>query len=318
MVEGETPVEANDGGLFPQSVAERLRAARETARLDLNDIATKTRVPTRHLEALDRGDYASLPSPTYAIGFARAYARAVGANEAEIARDLRAELGRAPPEEAEYEPYAPADPARLPSRLLAWTAGLLIVLFVGGYMLWRSQMFDPAPAPEAAPVADSQPAPPPPAAAPAVPTGAVVLTATEATWVRIYDKADKVLFEKEMAAGESFTVPADADTPMIRTGRAQTLKVTVGGTEVAPLGPPDRTVRDVVLTAAALTSRPAADAAALTPVAAPRGPTPRPRRSQSAAPPPASVATPQTSAPTPLPSAPPPANMAAPAGTPRL
>lgn len=261
MVDSEATIEDEAGALFPQSVGERLRAARAAAKLDLNDVATKTRVPIRHLEAIERGDFAALPSPTYAIGFARSFARAVGADETEIARDLRAELGRTPPEDADYAPYEPVDPARLPSRILAWTAAIVGVLLIGGYLFLRTEMFGAsAPPPvEAPPVVATQPATPPasPAPAAAPTTGTVVLTATAPVWLRVYDKADKVLLQKEMVAGETFTVPADADTPMVRTGRADAIKVTVDGREVAPLGPPEKTVRNVVLTAAALAARPA-------------------------------------------------------------
>src|SRR3546814_6132528 len=71
---------------------------------------------------------------------------------------------------------------------------------------------------------------------PAPPAGNVVLTATDTVWLRIYDGNDKRLFEKEMAAGETYTVPADAQNPQILTGRPQALRVTIGGKEVAPLG----------------------------------------------------------------------------------
>src|SRR3546814_8118622 len=79
---------------------------------------------------------------------------------------------------------------------------------------------------------------------PAPPAGNVVLTATDTVWLRIYDGNDKRLFEKEMAAGETYTVPADAQNPQILTGRPQALRVTIGGKEVAPLGPADRTITD--------------------------------------------------------------------------
>lgn len=262
MVDGETTTEAEGGGLFPQSVGERLRAARLEAQLDLNDIATKTRVPMRHLEAIERGDYASLPSSTYAIGFARSFARAINIDETAVARDLRTELGRAPADDADSTPYEPVDPARLPSRLLAWSTAIIAVLLVGGYLLLRTEMFGAsAPPPfEAPPVVTAQPtAPVTQAQAQAVvpTTGTVVLTATAPVWLRVYDKADKVLLQKEMAVGETFSVPADADTPMVRTGRADAIKVTIDGREVAPLGPPEKTIRNVVLTAAALAARPA-------------------------------------------------------------
>src|SRR3546814_3862603 len=60
-----------------------------------------------------------------------------------------------------------------------------------------------------------------------------------------------------MAAGETYTVPADAQNPQILTGRPQALRVTIGGKEVAPLGPADRTITDVGISAAALNASPA-------------------------------------------------------------
>ncbi|MFM9978697.1 MAG: helix-turn-helix domain-containing protein [Sphingomonadaceae bacterium] len=271
MVEGPVP----DGDLFPQNTGDRLRAAREKANLDLNDIATKTRVPLRHLEAIERSDYAALPSPTYALGFSRAYARAVGLEEVPLIRRLREELGREDPDVRNQTPYEPTDPSRLPSRLLAWTALALAVLFAIGYMVWRSQYLGSdtgvppiatvAPADEAPPATPTATAPPEPA-----PTGDVVLTATSTVWMRITDASGRRLFEKELAQGERFAVPPDAVEPRILTGRPNALRVTVGGREVAPLGPPDRTVNNVVITADALAARPAAPSGATT------APTPTP------------------------------------------
>src|SRR3546814_953350 len=91
---------------------------------------------------------------------------------------------------------------------------------------------------------------------PAPPAGNVVLTATDTVWLRIYDGNAKRLFEKEMAAGETYTVPADAQNPQILTGRPQALRVTIGGTEVSPLTPPDPPTTDVGNTPAAPNPRP--------------------------------------------------------------
>jgi hypothetical protein len=158
-------------------------------------------------------------------------------------------------------PYEPLDPSRVPSRLLAWTAAGIAVVLLVGYLVWKSMAFGemspPVGATAEAPVAATAPAAVPPDAPP-VAAGQVALTASAPAWVRVYDRADKVLFEKEMAVGETWLVPVGADRPMIRTGRADALKVTVDGKDVAPLGPAERTVRDVVLTAAALAARPAA------------------------------------------------------------
>jgi cytoskeleton protein RodZ len=253
-----------DTALFPERVGDRLRAARIKAGLDLQDIATRTRVPLRHLTAIEAGDYASLPSATYCAGFTKAFAKAVGEDDVTLARMVREEMGQRPAE-ARYEPSMvdDADTGPVPSRKLAWiAAGLAIAtLVVAG--IWQSSRSD---LPETldtsvettAPAVADPAAPAQQAAAPA--TGEVVLTAKEVVWLRIYDANDKVLFEKEMAAGERYLVPADANNPKIRTGRADLIAVTVGGKDVPTLGPAERTVKDVGVSAAALAARAAVPA----------------------------------------------------------
>jgi cytoskeleton protein RodZ len=264
--------QAPESALFPERVGDRLRAARMKAGLELSDIATKTRVPLRHLQSIESGDYASLPSKTYAVGFVKAYARTVGEDEVSLADSLRIELGEVRAH-AEYDApgYEDADPSRMPTRLLAWTAAALALLVAIGYGIWLSQRTATPEAPEAveqtvAPqsTANSAQTAPPPAANPA---GQVILTAKAPVWLRIYDANDKVLFEKEMAAGEAFTVPSDANNPQIRTGRAELIGVTIDGRDVAPLGKPEQTIKNVPISAAALTARVPEPAAALAPVA---------------------------------------------------
>ena len=274
MVDAELP----EPGLFPQSVGERLRVMREAAGLDLNDVGTKTRIPLRHLEAIERGDYASLPSQTYALGFTRSYARAVGADDVPLIAQLRLDLGREDPMARGDMPYEPADPARVPGRLLAWTAAALALVLAIGYWTWRSNTWGPD---AVTPVLTETPTTPPVVATNATPSpepvmapvrGEVVLTATAPVWLRVYDASKTKLFEKEMTVGERYAVPANANNPMILTGRPDGLKVTVGGREVAPLGTAEKSIKDVGISAAALAARPPV---AVTPTAgAPTPPVP--------------------------------------------
>jgi cytoskeleton protein RodZ len=248
----------SDTALFPERVGDRLRAARIKSGLDLQDVATRTRVPLRHLTALETGDYASLPTATYCAGFTKAFAKVVGEDDEMLARMVREEMGQRPAE-ARYEPSMvdDADTGPVPSRKLAWTAGgLAIAAAIVSGIWYSSRSSVPEPLDTAIETtATADPAVPAaaPVAAPA--TGEVVLTAKEVVWLRIYDANDKVLFEKEMAAGERYLVPADANNPKIRTGRADLITVTVGGKEVATLGPAERTVKDVGISAAALSAR---------------------------------------------------------------
>ncbi len=250
-----TEAEGASDALIVERVGDKLRAARASVGLDLADIATKTRIPQRHLEAIEMGDYSELPSITYAVGFVKAYARAVGADEVGLAKSLRTELGHDGENRHSQSEDDIADPARVPPRWLAWTALIVVLLIAAAYGVWRSGVLDsgpsalvseaPAPA-KSITIATPQPKPV---------AGPVVLTAQDDVWFRIYDKNDKVLFEGVKKKGEAYQVPAEADTPMIRTGRADQITVTIGGRAVPALGPAETTVKDVVLTDAALTAR---------------------------------------------------------------
>src|SRR5690348_16152182 len=83
----------NDDSIATSTVGDRLRAAREKKKLSLDDIATQTRIPLRHLQNLEAGDWSALPAPTYTMGFAKSYASAVGLDRIEIGDDLRAAMG---------------------------------------------------------------------------------------------------------------------------------------------------------------------------------------------------------------------------------
>lgn len=275
-------VEEDQDNLFAGTVGDRLRIAREEKGLSLEDVARQTRIPIRHLEHIERGEWEAMPAITYSVGFARSYATAVGVDGAEIGAEVRELLGatrNANPATAAY--YEAADPARVPPRSMAIIALVIAALLVAGYLFWRSRAVDDdspaevaiaesetsAPAP-AGPAPDAQPAAPTPA------TGPVVLTATEDVWLRI-DQAGggSALFMGILKAGERYEVPSTAQAPRIRTARAHVLRVTVGNTAVPPLGPPETTISNVSLAPADLVARTQGGGGAPPPTQAPQ-PTP--------------------------------------------
>lgn len=263
--------ESEEAMLFPTTVGEKLRAARQAQGLELSDIAQRTRIPQRHLEAIEGSNFSGLPSITYAMGFAKAYARAVGVDEVAIARELRGQLGGAFERPAPAPVYQASDPARLPPRGLAVFGLIVALLVLAGVGLWYGTSWfrgEPETPDALAPLTDPSPAPlaAPTEAAPAPDTGQVTLTATGEVWMRIYDATDKVLFEKTMLAGETYDVPSDADRPMINIGRPDLVTVTVNGSAVAPLGTAERAIKDVGVSAAALQARGASSGAPPLPV----------------------------------------------------
>jgi cytoskeleton protein RodZ len=280
-VEGARVVEISVGDDSPSeeefrfhTVGEQLKAERERQALTLSDLAAKTRVPMRHLDAIEKSEFGALPGTTYTLGFARSYARAVGMDAAKVSADLRIELAKGGHEgyQAPTQNYEPTDPSRVPSRAIAWTAAAIGVVVVAAYLIWRSMTLDASVNVTApAPVEQKTIAAPINKSAIAATRGAVVLTATDDVWIKVYDADNKRLYENEMKAGDSFTVPPEANKPMIVTGRPQVLNVTVGGKTVAPLGGADKTIADVEVSAAALLARSPTQASSPTASAAPTG-----------------------------------------------
>jgi cytoskeleton protein RodZ len=250
--------------LFGSSIGERLRVAREEKGLSLEDVAHQTRIPIRHLQHIERGEWEALPAITYSIGFARAYANTVGLDGPAIGAEVRELLGASRGSSttaAAY--YEPADPSRVPPRSIAILAAILALVIVAGYLIWRSSAVDdptetliveadsPAAPAAAAPPAGPRPGPP---AAPAA-AGPVVLAATAEVWLRVYEAGGQKLYEGTMRPGERYQVPATAAAPQILTGRPNALDVTVGATRIPPLGPPERSIADVSLKPADLLAR---------------------------------------------------------------
>ncbi|WP_293872565.1 MULTISPECIES: helix-turn-helix domain-containing protein [unclassified Sphingomonas] len=286
------PGQPNPNTVPPARPGERLREARESRGLSLAEVAARTRVPQRHLEALEAGDYAALPSPTYAMGFSKAYARAVGIDEVVIAQEVRRDLDRLGPRRPEYVPYETADPARVPSRgvaILGVGVALAVLILVG---LWYgTSLFQPGsgtPAAGETVVAQTIAPTPTPAATPAAPTGGqVVLTASDEVWLRVYDADNATLYLGTMKPGETFTVPAGANDPKINVGRPDKLAVTLNGSAIPPLGDGSRAIKDVRVSGEAIAARLAGQPeAAATPAAATADRTPtraaatRPARSE--------------------------------------
>jgi hypothetical protein len=189
-------------------------------------------------------------------------------------------------------PFEPADPARMPSRMLALVALAVAILLAVAYALWRGAGMNADERASLAagtavetgtPATAPTPAAPPPATAPA-PVGALItVTANQPVWVKIYERSGPTLFQGEMAAGQRFALPATAIDPLIWTGRPQAVQVAVGTTTIPPLGDPDRTIKGTSLSREALLARVAPPPPATSP-AAPVNPVPQPTPAPAARP----------------------------------
>jgi cytoskeletal protein RodZ len=247
------------------SAGQRLKAAREEKGLSLENIASETRIPLRHLESLEAGDWDRLPAPTYSIGFAKSYASAVGLDRADIGEQLRGEMGGTRTDSSTVEHFEPADPARSMPRWLVLSAIVAILVVVLTFTWIRNRSVSEQPVE----VAQQQaPAPQQPAGAPMTPPaaqqqpahGPVVLTATAPAWIRITDQG-KTLFEGMMQPGQTFQVPPTATAPTLRAGAPEALRINVGNAVAPPVGPAGQVADHVSLLPADLMKGPPQPAA---------------------------------------------------------
>jgi len=241
-----------------ETVGQRLRAAREAQGLTLDAIAAQTRIPTRHLASLETSDWTALPAPTYSVGFAKNYAAVVGLDRAEIADQLRSEMGGTRAAYTHAEVFQPADPKRSMPKWLMIGAVVALLVVLAVLSLLRNRELAPAPqAPEpqaevAAPATTGTAAPAAPSQAAPAATGAVSIAALDApVWIRVRDQG-KTIKETTLQPGERFDIPATATAPLLDAGRPEGLKVTVGGRDVPPIGTPGRPVSKVSLVPADL------------------------------------------------------------------
>ena len=242
------------------TVGVRLRQAREAKGLSIEDVASSTRIPTRHLQSLEDSEWHKLPAATYSVGFAKNYAGAVGLDRGEIAEQLRAEMGSELPAHystAPVEMFEPVDGNRSMPKgivigaLVALVAIVLMLTWLGnperGSDNAVAEVLADAVAPAAAP-------------APAV-QGPVVITANEAAWIEVRDGAT-VLKQGELAPGQSFEVPPTAKAPVLTTAKAEALRISVGTGDAPAVGPAGVRVSNVSLLGPDLLRGPAAGAPA--------------------------------------------------------
>ena len=243
----------DERGPFPSSVGAQLAAERVRQGLELGDVAARTRIPLRHLEAIESGNHDRLPALPYSAGFVKSYANMLGLDGQSISTDFRAQIGDERRAHFAPEAYEPVDPSRVPTRLLAMIALGIALLLGMGYLLLRFEGDSSDLAKLAADTAQddrpvaARPAPPPSAptvpAAPVIPTGPISIVAIDDIWIKVTDNATgDVLFKEVLKQGQSYVVPETAAEPSLRILMPQLVKVMIGTIELPPVGRPDTLV----------------------------------------------------------------------------
>lgn len=215
-------VYADDGvGYVQLSAGERLREARAKMNLTLRQAADRTRIRVDYLEALETMDARGLPARTYAIGYLRTYASFLSLDPAGIVeqfkREVDTETGRAQPTAATQT----REPIKLPRGLFG---AVIILAALAGVAWWYSQQVgsggilgNPPSPPDAAPEW-ARPGFDMAATAPSLDeiwtglplgqtglaAGTVVMRALAPTWIEVQDASGRILFARQLSAGDTY------------------------------------------------------------------------------------------------------------------
>ena len=122
------------------SFGDKLRREREMRGITLAEMSESTKISTRHLESLEKEEFASLPGGVFNKGFVRAYAHFLGIDEDEAVADYAAIVNEAPPAEDKFpldiheQPNRELNPKKSNFPMIFAIAALVGVLI--GYSAW--------------------------------------------------------------------------------------------------------------------------------------------------------------------------------------
>lgn len=137
------------------TVAEQLRASRETQGLTVYQVADATKIKTDHVRALDEGNYDVFSAPVFIRGFVRTYATLLRLEVPAVMADLNRELSGtekfSEPPPLTNERKGVLDWLTLQLSRINWQValpllilGLAILVAIVGYRAWRTaQTRDP-------------------------------------------------------------------------------------------------------------------------------------------------------------------------------
>lgn len=234
---------------------EELRREREMREISIREISETTKISTRFLEAIEGGDFSSLPAPVFTRGFIREYASYLGLDSEEIVDRYMSivekdERRRAHEEEEMRERITGRFSLGPGSNTLKWILMAIVaitILGVGVYFLSRDDGPEGAaeereeglaPAPVGAPARATDTAP---AAAESI---RMTLSAAADSWIDVQvDDEEPVDFI--LQSGGTRTIEADERILFRTVGNAGAVTVELNGVRAEPLGRENQVVRNV-------------------------------------------------------------------------
>jgi cytoskeleton protein RodZ len=239
----QPPWEKEAGSTEAGSFGDWLRRQREMREISLRDIADRTKISRRYLEAMEADRFDLLPAPIFAKGFLREYARYVGLSPDDVVNHYLSvhypeDLPGDPKEDTKVRSRPkPIDPGQPPVRrswsygLILAVAGLVLLVLVAVAAYFADQrQGDTSQGSQAPPIAAPPPAPvvqpTPVVATPSAPLE-VSLDFTKECWVEaVIDGKNR--FSEMRWQGESLQLEAEKSISLT-LGNAGAVDLQVNG-----------------------------------------------------------------------------------------
>ncbi len=120
------------------SVSELLVNARKELGVSIEDVASDICVQARYLKAMETGEFDKLPEHTFAIGFLRSYASALGLNACDIVNAFKEEMGVQKPAELEIPNLEPIIAKSSSRGLPSWLSPVVGLAGAAAVWMWMS------------------------------------------------------------------------------------------------------------------------------------------------------------------------------------
>jgi len=275
------------------TVGERLREAREAQSMTIGDIARRTFIQPKFLQAIEEGNFGMIPGPQRRF-FVRDYARVVGLDPDSLIAEIpdappppttipepMTSGGWTPPEpppDAErrrrdrFKPMAFGDDRRRSTNMVNWViaAAVVLLLLVGGYLLFKDDLSDSGPKGQNRPTAtDNSGSPTEIISAPGDDSAGATIDSTSNvgdSLTLIGTATAQVWFSIVMDGGPSETGTLDSGTVKtwramntfkLSLGNAGGLELTLNDKPLGTLGPRRTIIRDQVIDANGVRRKPA-------------------------------------------------------------
>jgi cytoskeletal protein RodZ len=232
-------------------VGARLKGLREGKRVTLRQIATSTKISVPSLEAIERDDVRKLPGGIFGRSFVRSYARELGLNPDDTAREFFAQFPEVIEAEEVTVDRTSAATARERALALLSVAGVIVPVVALGVWFYAGRQAPAVSTLPAARINAVSPEVPPPMPArptadavpalgsvPADPEGAGPLTlhvvARSDCWVSVVADGREVV-ARLFTAGDEEAVRAGSEL-RVKVGDATAVSLRLNGMPVRPLG----------------------------------------------------------------------------------